>query len=232
MEQMTMKKPSIEEYWRDLAQPWEDASYEGDTSKLTFIERIATYGRQHIHRRKETAIEIIKPFVKGKVILDIGCAGGIFEIELLRNGAVDVSGVDVSADAVRTASDRAKSLHLDQQAHFYNCTIDQFDKYVKGKVDILTGLGILEYLRPELIRDLVNHVKPKGILFSFDEKEYTLKKGVHYVYRVAKQMPYYKKFRADEIAQLLAGCDYSPVQFKREHANSFVYYLPAELANR
>lgn len=232
MEQMTMKKPTIEEYWRDLAQPWEDASYEGDTSKLTFIERIATYGRQHIHRRKETAIDIIKPFVKGKVILDIGCAGGIFEIELLRNGAADVTGVDVSADAVRTASLRAKSMGLDQQAHFYNCTIDKFDQYVKGKVDILTGLGILEYLRPELIRDLVNHVKPKGILFSFDEKEYTLKKGVHYVYRVVKQMPYYKKFRADEIGQLLASCGYSAVQFKREHQNSFVYYLPAELVNR
>jgi 2-polyprenyl-3-methyl-5-hydroxy-6-metoxy-1,4-benzoquinol methylase len=232
MEQMTMKKPTIEEYWRDLAQPWEDASYEGDTSKLTFIERIATYGRQHIHRRKESAIEIIKPFVKGKVIVDIGCAGGIFEMDLLRYGALDVTGVDVSADAVRTASQRAKAMGLDQQAHFYNCSIDQFDKYVKGKVDILTGLGILEYLRPELIRDLVNHVKPKGILFSFDEKEYTLKKGVHYVYRVVKQMPYYKKFRQDEIAKLLAACGYSQVQFKREHQNSFVYYLPAALANR
>src|SRR5262249_35643481 len=226
MELMMTKKPTIEEYWRDLAQPWEDASYDGNTSRLTFIERIATYGRKHIHHRKETAIEIIKPFVPGKVTLDIGCAGGILEMELLRNGAADVTGVDVSADAVRTARDRAKSLHLEQHAHFYNCTIDKFEEYVSGKVDILTGLGILEYLRPELIRDLINYVRPKGILFSFDEKEYTLKKGVHFVYRVAKRMPYYKKFRADEIAQLLASTGYSPVQFKREHANSFIYFLP------
>ena len=230
MEQ-TMNKPTIEEYWRDLAQPWEDASYEGDTSKLNFLERIATYGRQHIHHRKETAIEILKPFVKGKVILDIGCAGGILEMELLKNGAADVTGIDISVDAIRTAQQRAKSLRLDGRAHFFNCTIDQYREYAKGKVDILTGLGILEYLKPELIRDLVVHVKPRGILFSFDEKEYTFKKGVHFVYRVAKRMPYYKKFRAREIADLLADCGYKKVQFKREHANSFVYYLPPELAN-
>lgn len=152
-------------------------------------------------------------------------------MELLKHGAADVTGIDVSADAVRTATERAKSLQMDNRAHFLNYTIDRYREYATGKVDILTGLGILEYLRPELIRDLVAFVKPRGVLFSFDEKEYTFKKGVHFVYRVAKRMPYYKKFTAKEIADLLAACGYSGVQFKREHANSFVYFLPKDLAS-
>ena len=230
METMTTtKKPTIEEYWRDLAQPWENASYEGDTSKLSFIERIATYGRQHIHHRKETAIEILKPFVKGKVILDIGCAGGIFEMDLLRHGAADVTGVDVSASAIDTASARAKSSGMQDRAHFLNCKIDGYTKYAGKKIDILTGLGILEYLRPELIRDLVNFVKPKDFVLL-------RRKGVHAEERRSLRVScrqtdaVLKKFRADEMAQLLAGCGYSPVEFKREHANSFVHFLPQDLA--
>lgn len=44
-------------------------------------------------------------------------------------------------------------------------------------------------------------------------------------------MPYHKKFRAREIADLLADCGYKKVQFKREHANSCVYDFPPELVN-
>lgn len=223
------KKPTIEEYWRELALPWEGSSYDGTTSKLGFVERMATFGRQHIHHRKETALEILRPFVKGNAFLDIGCAGGIFETEILRQGAAEVTGVDVSPEAVQAAQRRAQAAQVERRAHFYVGTIDQYREYAKRSFDIVVGLGILEYLKPELARDVLMFVKPKGVLFSFDEKEYTFKKGVHYVYRVVKRMPYYKKFTAKEIAALLAECGYSSVQFKREHANSFVYSLPAEL---
>lgn len=217
-----MKKQTIEEYWRDLSLPWELSSYDRRMSGLGFVEKLATYGRKHISRRKETALRLLTPHLKDKTVLDIGCAGGLFTLELLAKGAARVRGVDISGAVIQEAEKRARALQVDSRAQFFACSIDDFEQYASGSIDLLVGLGILEYLQPSLVRDLLNRVRPKGLLFSFDEKVYTLKTGLHYFYRLAKKIPYYKKYTRPEMAELLAVCGYEPVRFTREGGNSFV----------
>ena len=64
------------EYWEQHVMSWEARAYFKDSGKPpTFWDRMSTLFRgQGMYVRMDAALQMVKPFVKDKVILDIGCA--------------------------------------------------------------------------------------------------------------------------------------------------------------
>ncbi len=95
-----------------------------------------------------------------------------------------------------------------------------------SRVDLLFGLGILEYLRPEDIMSLVEQIRPSGVFLSFDERRTSLNTALHFVWQL-KQLPYYKKYREGELRSMLAAAGSSHVVTFRDGDNSFVTSVSA-----
>jgi tRNA (mo5U34)-methyltransferase len=101
----------------------------------------------------------------GKSVLDIGCNGGFYAIEMKRRSAARVLGVD--ADERYLAQARFAAAHLGQEIEFRNLSV--YDVGALGeRFDIVLFMGVLYHLRhPLLALDLIRaHVAADLFVFQ------------------------------------------------------------------
>ncbi|MBV8889180.1 MAG: TIGR04290 family methyltransferase [Alphaproteobacteria bacterium] len=91
--------------------------------------------------------------LRGKTVLDIGCNGGFYAIEMKRRGADRVVGVDFDEDYLRQARFAARTLGLDIEF----ARLSVYDVAALGqRFDVVLFLGVLYHLRhPLLALDLI-----------------------------------------------------------------------------
>jgi tRNA (mo5U34)-methyltransferase len=99
----------------------------------------------------------------GKSVLDIGCNGGFYSIQLKRRGAERVLGIDVDDRYLNQARFAAETLGL--EIEFEKRSIYEVDK-VAGKFDYVLMMGIFYHLRyPMFALDMViKKVREEGRL--------------------------------------------------------------------
>lgn len=91
--------------------------------------------------------------LRGRSVLDIGCNGGFYAIEMKRRGAERVLGLDVDPDYLRQARFAAETLGLDIEFR----ELSVYDVARLGeRFDLVLFLGVLYHLRhPLLALDLI-----------------------------------------------------------------------------
>jgi tRNA (mo5U34)-methyltransferase len=100
----------------------------------------------------------------GKTVLDIGCNGGFYSIEMKRRGASRVLGIDHDSDYLRQAAFAAGVLGLDIQ--FEQMSVYEVARLAE-RFDVVLFMGVLYHLRhPLLALDLIRHHVTKD-LFVF-----------------------------------------------------------------
>lgn len=106
--------------------------------------------------------------LRGKTVLDIGCNGGFYSIEMKRRGAARVLGVDFDDRYLAQARFAAKSLELDIE--FQKLSV--YDVHQLGeKFDVVLFLGVLYHLRhPLLALDLIHEYVARD-LFIFQSMQ-------------------------------------------------------------
>lgn len=119
------------------------------------------------HRKYDTIAELI-PRQRYRRALDIGCGTGVFT-EKLAGMADEVTGVDVSAVAVKVAQERTRgATNLD----FRPCNVLDLPAAWDGAFNLVTVLDTLYYLPPPISDDLLKSlamrlsrlVSPGGLL--------------------------------------------------------------------
>lgn len=104
--------------------------------------------------------QCIGKYIRGKKVLDYGCADGSFTVWLLQNGAEAVAGVDLSFSAISLAQKQAPSsvAFIVGDAHHL--------PWPDGTFDIVVGRAILHHLdMPVAARELKRVTRPGGHLF-------------------------------------------------------------------
>ncbi len=218
-------------YWDKVIIGWEQTSYtepseSAPQERAPWIERLAGMLRRHIRERQNTCLRELRPHVEGKVCLEIGSATGSSCFALLEMGAKRVIGFDIAPRAIEVSRAEAARRGLDESQASFHCYAAGDDLPVDEDIDIAFGLGIAEYIEPEVFRDYVAQVNPKSFFFSFDERRINLQKVIHYFYRTIKDIPYYKMYSQPEIMELLGGIVPGPLRTFREAQNAFVTDLP------
>ena len=108
---------------------------------------------------------LIPADLSGKTVLDIGCNGGFFSLEMKRRGAARVLGIDVDERYLSQARFAADVEALDIE--FRNLSV--YDVAALGeKFDIVFFIGVLYHLRhPLLALDLIHdHVARDMLVFQ------------------------------------------------------------------
>ncbi|HEX4770717.1 MAG TPA: TIGR04290 family methyltransferase [Bryobacteraceae bacterium] len=103
--------------------------------------------------------------LSGKTVLDIGCNGGFYSIEMKRRGAARVIGIDSDPAYLNQARFAAQATGADIQFH----QLDVYDiAALKEKFDIVLFMGVLYHLRhPLLALDLLHeHVVRDTLIFQ------------------------------------------------------------------
>src|SRR3990167_3985509 len=130
------------EYWDKKINEWSSASY-GRDSQISVLEKIATYFRS-VEKRKDAAVKILAPYVKGKVILDLGCGLGEFTFDIIRYKPKKILAIDISKNAVHEAGIIAKKKKLNGKVTFEVADVVKLKKLPPS--DIIVGLGFIDYL--------------------------------------------------------------------------------------
>lgn len=127
--------------------------------------------------------ESIPADLSGKTVLDIGCNGGFYSIEMKRRGADRVVSIDSDARYLRQAQFASEVTGFALELH-------QMDVYdiasLREKFDVVIFMGVLYHLRhPLLALDLLNeHAVKDTLIFQ------SLVRGSSQVLNVEKDYPF------------------------------------------
>ena len=119
-----------------------------------------------LHDINPTRLKYIKNIcpIENKLILDVGCGGGILSASLSKNKA-KVIGIDPSKKLIHIASKYAEKNRLD--AKFLNVTLEEYVEKVGNKFDIITCMELIEHVEDPstFIETLKPLLKKNTILF-------------------------------------------------------------------
>jgi tRNA (mo5U34)-methyltransferase len=100
----------------------------------------------------------------GASVLDIGCNGGFYSLEMKKRGASRVLGIDIDERYLRQARFAARTLDLDIE--FQRCSVYEIDR-IPGQFDFVVFMGVLYHLRyPLYALDMVAKKVAGKLLFQ------------------------------------------------------------------
>src|SRR5581483_4355402 len=102
--------------------------------------------------------------LRGRTVLDIGCNGGFYAIEMKRRGADRVVGID--SDEVYLAQARFAAEICDVEIELLNLSVYEIGR-LQQKFDLVLFMGVLYHLRhPLLALDLIHeHAAADTLVF-------------------------------------------------------------------
>ena len=120
--------------------------------------------------------------LSGATVLDLGCNGGFYSIEMKRRGAERVLGIDVDERYLNQARFAASTLDLDIE--FQQRSVYDVDT-LPGKFDIVLFMGVLYHLRyPLFALDRVVHKVGQQLVFQTmlrgSEEEHVADSNYHF----------------------------------------------------
>lgn len=181
--------------------------------------------------------------LQGKLILDVGCGGGILTESMARAGA-EVTGIDMGEEPLQVA--RLHSLESQLNVDYQLSTAEQFAQSHPGQYDIVTCMEMLEHVPDpaSVIQACGALVKPGGKVFfstlNRNIKSYLMAIiGAEYVLRlVPKGTHNHKKFikpsellswvdQTQLVAKNITGLHLNPItqQFYLSEQNVDVNYI-------
>lgn len=102
--------------------------------------------------------------IKNKLVLDIGCGGGILSSSMAKKGA-KVVGIDPSKKLIKIASINALK-HKDN-VKYLNVTLEEYVKSVGNKFDVITCMELIEHVKNpiQFIKILKPLLKKETLIF-------------------------------------------------------------------
>ena len=106
--------------------------------------------------------KLLYPNVKGKTVLDWCCGNGEIGIQMAKQGAAQVHGVDISSVAIKNANQLAENEHVENQCCYEVMDAENMT-YDDNTFDIIHEYGALHHVELEAAyKDVSRVLKPSG----------------------------------------------------------------------
>ena len=189
-------------YWEKKIVDWEESVYKGKNSNTQpFFEKIATPFRKLNKVRTDTTEKLISLHIKNKIVADLGCGTGVFLEKLLKYKPKQIVGVDIASPAIRIANKSFINYVKSKKARFICEDLRKNTNVLKG-IDVVVGIGFIDYFNSAEMLNLFKGVKGKTFLFSFPDKIFSVREILQRIYVTMAGCPgcyKYSKIEMDDI---------------------------------
>ncbi|HUI89404.1 MAG TPA: class I SAM-dependent methyltransferase [Anaerolineales bacterium] len=219
------------DYWKEHVISWEASAYFKDGAQQpAFWDRLSTFFRGGgMYVRMEAALRMVKPYVKDRSVLDIGCASGRFAFQLMEAGARKVTGLDVSPAAIEAANQNRLASPYADRMEFRVMDLTQPDAALP-QVDLVTALGVIEYFDSAELDSMMSHMKTRYFLFDFPDSEGRRKDWstwqLRRVYLWLNHCPGVHLYGHDEFNAMAAKYGYRDIWYARHATFYYASNLP------
>lgn len=219
------------QYWKDHILSWEASAYYKDAPhKANPWDRLSTVFRgEAMYVRMNAALDLLKPHLAGKTILDVGCASGRFAFQLLEAGAARVHGVDISPQAVQIAEDRRAQAGLEGDRLTFSVADVVHPGVPLPKSDLVTALGVIEYFDPGSMSAFLGNLQAPYFFLDFPDisrrREFPTW-ALRQVYIRVNRLPGVYLYRPEEFARLAEPFGFRGVRVVRRGTFFFATNLP------
>lgn len=173
--------------------------------------------------RLQKSVEILKPYLAGKNLLELGCGSGLLLSALSDSKIEKYTGIDWAPSAI----DKADAKYQSSDQMFPSKFIaGNFMETKFPDFDVVVALGVLDWLEMEEIDVLFSTIQPKKFLFSISENRNSISRWFHSIYvfltygwRNEGYTPKY--YKVDEIIRIALDHGYNDVKVFRDPRMSF-----------
>ncbi len=131
-------------FWNKEADAFEKI-YSHEKSRLpALLDRIF---RKDMYDRFIFTIKNCKP-IKGRAFLDVGCGNGLYSIELGKEGAARVVGIDISPVMIQRCRQSARNENLEAVLSFLQTDLLEYEP--ESAFDVSYGIGLFDYIKDPL----------------------------------------------------------------------------------
>lgn len=218
------------EYWKEHLLSWEASAYYKDTQhKANLWDRLSTIFRgDAMYTRMNAALELLRPHLTGKTVLDVGCASGRFAFQLLNAGAAKVYGVDISPEAVQIAKHHRTQAGLENRLDFFVADVVHPDNPLP-KSDLLTALGVIEYFDAGAMSAFLGNLCTRFFFLDFPDvarrKQFPTWQ-LRQVYIRVNKLPGVYLYRLEEFAELAKPYGFNDIWVARRDGFYYITNLP------
>ncbi len=167
------------QFWEQKILTWEEGRYGSTLEGRTLLESAANRSSASLRFRMAVAKQLLRPFVAGKHVVEIGCGSGLLAKDILAMGAVNYTGYDIAEAAVIQAKIRARDNHIEDKAYFeVRSVMDLSDL----KADIVISLGLIDWLNDDELEILFKSGRSAQYLHAIAEKRPSISQFLHRIY--------------------------------------------------
>lgn len=127
------------------------------------VERFTPFsGQEWLQQLFKCLIDVVTPYVKGKIILDAGCGTGYGTGIWIKNGAKKIDAYNISEDSLNFARQHFKNPRIHFQQKDFNTA-----SFKKNYYDICVSMEVLEHLENYEfhLNQIYSSLKKGGYLF-------------------------------------------------------------------
>jgi 2-polyprenyl-3-methyl-5-hydroxy-6-metoxy-1,4-benzoquinol methylase len=166
------------QFWNDKILGWEQSRYAGNASGEAVLEKLVKGGGGSVRNRLQIAANILRPHLRGKTLLDVGCGSGLLFQCLAGNGAARFVGVDLAPAAVEQAKKIASRTLLEPTTFLAGSVTD----LRLPNFEIVSALGVLDWLTDDEMDRFFARIRGKRFLLSISERRRSLSQLLHRLY--------------------------------------------------
>jgi SAM-dependent methyltransferase len=167
----------VRAYWDKKIVDWDDSSYSRDRPR-SLLARL----RSSVDARMKIAMDLLRPHVAGKSVLDLGCGGGRLTVAAVKAlGAARAHGIDISQAGVERGRQLAESAGVADRVTFEAGSVTG---HPLPPADVTLGLGLFDWLNDDETDALLRELHGRRILLSYSEKDWSLSEIIHRFYLI------------------------------------------------
>lgn len=168
-----------EDFWNKKIRTWEVGRYDKGGNE-GFLERIANRSSDSLRNRLRITAALLRPHLKDKKIVEIGCGSALMAQWFLENGAQHYTGFDIARSAIDNAEKLFENSPYRAQMIFEQKPVLEMEDSTDG--DVFFSLGVLDWLTDEELKKIFAVSGSKDYLHAISEKQFSVSQFFHQTY--------------------------------------------------
>ncbi|HWP45181.1 MAG TPA: methyltransferase domain-containing protein, partial [Blastocatellia bacterium] len=131
-------------YWNNEADSFQKIYTHQKSALSNYLDRVF---RKDMYERFVFTIENCAP-IAGRTFLDVGCGSGLYSLELARNGARKVTGIDIAENMIALCKASARQNRVEDRCAFVQTDLLAYTP--RSSFDVSIGIGLFDYISDPL----------------------------------------------------------------------------------